>query len=80
MVIEHFERSKMNQTKTLKLLIDNGAVGCLPLLERAERALSYGGHPADAYFFGNGHLGLPALVIGDSQRAVVQLGISPYLF
>ena len=35
LVIEHFERSKMNQTKTLKLLIDNGAVGCLPLLERA---------------------------------------------
>lgn len=35
LVIEHFERSKMNQIKTLKFLIDIGAVGCLPLLEKA---------------------------------------------
>ncbi|MDE6031802.1 MAG: hypothetical protein K2G32_09295, partial [Oscillospiraceae bacterium] len=35
LVMEHFDRSKMNQTKTLKFLIDNDATGCLPLLEKA---------------------------------------------
>ncbi len=35
LVINHFDCSKMNQTKTLKFLIDIDAVGCLPLLEKA---------------------------------------------
>lgn len=35
LIMEHFDRSKMNKTKILKFLIDNDAAGCFPLLERA---------------------------------------------
>ena len=35
LVLEHFDCSKMKQTKTLKFLINNDAAGCLALLENA---------------------------------------------